>query len=195
MIQRYALSEVTAPATEPVTAAEFKLWSRIDTSADDTLIASLITAARRWCEDYCDRAFINTTFDLALDSFRQPIRLPRAPLSSVTSISYVDTAGSTQVLSSSVYRVDSISEPARITLAYAQSWPSIQQVTNAVTIRFVAGYGSAASDVPEGIKTAIKEVAASLYEQREQRLEIKDMSTNVTAVNLLETFRLGDQEV
>jgi len=192
MSDLYGLVEVTAPASEPVTTAEFKAWSRIDTSADDTLIAALIATARQWAETYTGRSFIDTTYDYSLDGFAGVIRLPRSPLSSVTSISYVDTAGDTQTLATSVYRVDAAREPGRITREYAQTWPSVQYVTNNVVIRFVAGYGADATSVPEHVKSAIKHVVADMYEHREAALEMKFIHKNQIALNLLESFRVTD---
>jgi len=40
----------TAPASEPITLAEAKLYLRVDTTADDALITALITAARETVE-------------------------------------------------------------------------------------------------------------------------------------------------
>ncbi len=44
------LTELTAPAVEPVTTAEAKTWMRVNTSADDSLIGVLIKGARRYAE-------------------------------------------------------------------------------------------------------------------------------------------------
>lgn len=126
-----------------------------------------IGAARRVAESHAKRALINQTWDHALDAFPETIVLPLAPVQSVTQITYVDGAGATQTLSSSVYQVDAISEPARIRTAPGQSWPATQARMNAVTVRFVAGYGSAASTVPEDLTAAVKLLAADLYVRRE----------------------------
>ena len=45
------LAEI-APVTEPVTLAEAKEYARIDGSAEDALITSLIKMARLHCESY-----------------------------------------------------------------------------------------------------------------------------------------------
>ena len=60
---------VTAPTIEPVTVAEAKLFARIDVTADDALVNDLITAARKWCEQWRGRAMLTQTWNLFLDTF------------------------------------------------------------------------------------------------------------------------------
>jgi len=61
---------------EPVTLAEAKLHLRIDNTDDDDLIAALITTARRWSEDYCDRTFVQSQYVMSMDSFYGSIGSP-----------------------------------------------------------------------------------------------------------------------
>jgi len=61
---------------EPVTLAEAKLHLRIDNTDDDDLISALITTARRWAEDYCDRTFVVSQYTMSLDSFYGDIGSP-----------------------------------------------------------------------------------------------------------------------
>lgn len=173
----------TQPATEPVTLAEAKAHLRIDTTADDTLIESLITAARQWCEDYERRAYVTQTITVKLDRFTNKIVLPKPKLQSVTSVKYIDTAGVEQTLSTDIYNVDTYREPGRITLAYNQSWPTTRDDYNAVEIVYVAGYGDAA-DVPDRVKCAIKLIVGHLYENRESTapISIHEVPFTVTAL-------------
>ena len=62
--------------SEPVTLAEAKLHLRIDNSDDDDLISALITTARKWAEDYCDRTFVVSKYTMLLDSFYGEIGSP-----------------------------------------------------------------------------------------------------------------------
>lgn len=169
-MSHYSLTLQTAPSVEPVTTAEAKTFANISTSADDDLIDGLITAARKHCEDYVNRQFINATWDLKLESFPGEILIPKPPLSSVTSISYTDTNGDIQTLTAVTdYQVDTASEPGRIKPAYDEDWPSDvkEGVYDAVVIRFVAGYGTAGSNVPAEILLAIKMLVAHWYRFRE----------------------------
>ena len=45
-----SLTTLTEPVNEPVTLVEAKAYLRVDTTDEDTLIATLITAARQWVE-------------------------------------------------------------------------------------------------------------------------------------------------
>lgn len=150
-----------------------------NTTLDPQLVAWIV-AARQFCETYTHRAFITQTLDLMLDGFPYwsnerlvdagAIWIPKAPLVSVTSISYVDTAGATQTWGSSNYTVDAPTGPearqGRIVPAYSIYYPVTRAVPNAVTVRFVAGYG-AASAVPYGIKAAMKLLIGSWWQNRE----------------------------
>ncbi|MBN50034.1 MAG: hypothetical protein CMN85_10870 [Spongiibacteraceae bacterium] len=162
----WSLSTVEAPAEEPVTTAEAKDHARIDISDDDTLVDAMVESVRLHTEDFLGRALVTQTLSLQLDRFPEVIELPRPPLQSVSSITYVDADGATQTLAASKYRVDNKSAPARVTPAWGEVWPSTRAVTGAVTVQFVAGYGAAA-DVPQRIKHAILMAFGHLYENRE----------------------------
>ena len=162
-----SLKIVTPPTAEPVTLLEAKDHLRVDGPDDDAMISVLITAARKWAEEYTGRQFVTATLDWFLDGFCPSFSAPLPPLQSVTSIKYLDTDGAEQTLDAATYRVDAVSEPGRIALDYGKSWPSTYSVINAVTVRFVAGYGTAAA-VPEPIRQAILILIGELYEQRQE---------------------------
>jgi len=157
-----SLSLVTAPAVEPVSLADAKGQLRLSLADDDALITALIVAAREYVETFTHRALITQTWDDTRDAFPgdDVIWLPKAPLVSVTSVTYVDSNGATQTWSSTLYTVDAPTGPkarvACIVPNYGQSYPSTRDVINAVTIRFVAGYGATATAVPASLKHAMK---------------------------------------
>ena len=71
-----SLVRATEPANNPVTLAEAKLHLRIDNADEDALISNLVTAATRWAEDYCDRTFCHTQWQMRVDSFYGAIGSP-----------------------------------------------------------------------------------------------------------------------
>lgn len=172
-------SVVTEPTAEPLSRDALKSHLRITHDLEDDYLDGLITSARRWVEVYLKRRLVTATHRLTLDSFYGArdccdsyyysggeIRLPSPPLQSVSSVTYVDTNGSSTTHASSNYQADIYSQPGRVKPVYGQSWPSARCQMNAVTIQYVCGYG-AASAVPANIVHAIKMYAGLLYEQRE----------------------------
>lgn len=167
------LSLYAAPATEPVSLDEAKAQCRIDTADEDNLLEALIQTAREYVESFTHRALITQTWDLKLDSFPATIAVPYPTLQTTPTapvITYVNTAGTTTTLSASLYTVDAPagpkSSPGRIVPGYGLSWPDTRAVPNAVTVRFVAGYG-ADTAVPAGIKAAIRLLVAHWWTHRE----------------------------
>ena len=200
----YGLAVTSQPSVEPVTTAEAKQHLRVDTSADDTYIDGLVKAARERVEQYLSRALITTQFTMTLDHFSpyiawwpvsmysSTIYLPRSPVQTVDEIRYVDDGGTQQTLSSTKYRVDTKRLVARVTPAYAETWPTTRPITNAVEIDFTAGYGDAASDVPEPIKQAIKILVATWYDPG--RAEVV-LGPNALRIPLTATYLLGPYRV
>lgn len=177
-----ALAVVSASTVEPVSVAEFKAHARIDGNEEDDVIAAYLASARQHCEAYLNRNLTGgaNTLRLSMDSFYDErythcgtIYLPNPPLVSSTSVSvtYASSAGSTgTAVGSSVYTVDTDSEPARLAPAYGETWPSPIRQLNAVTVTYSAGY-STASAVPQGVRTAIKMLASNWFENREAAVE------------------------
>lgn len=165
---------VTAPTVEPVGVDEVRDHARISIHDDDPLIALHIKAAREYVTESIQRALINTTYRLRMDSWcdkryadGEVIRLPMGPVSSVSSVQYVDPAGTTTTLSASGYVVDTDSRIARLYPGYCLVWPPIRVQRQAVTVTYVAGYGATSASVPECIRRAICLLASHWYENRE----------------------------
>jgi uncharacterized phiE125 gp8 family phage protein len=169
------LSLVTAAEEEPVTLDEAKLQTRREhVTHDDTYLETIcIPAARDRGEQATGRQFITATWQMTLDRFpcSRYIELPKPPLQSVTSVTYVDENGATQTLATTVYSVDAPEGPTcargRIALKYDQVWPSTRYQPNCVTITFVAGYGDDGESVPARLKMGMLLDIGTLYEIRE----------------------------
>lgn len=162
-----------AITTCPLETAAVKLFLRVDHSDEDTLIEQLMLAATEFCENFQKRTYITRTRYEYLDKFSLIIRPTYSPLVAVTSIQYYDTGGVLQTLDSAYYRVDTANEPGRITEAYNYSWPSIRNITNAVTVTYTSGYGATGDNVPDDIKTLIKQVIHYLWHRNGDIEELK----------------------
>lgn len=151
-----AITLVTAPAAEPITAAQVKLIAGYDsdlTAHDDILADVLIPAARQDAEHRTGRKFISQTWDITLDAFPSAeidLRCGLYPIASVTSVTYLDANGDQQTLDSGTYVLD-VKDDLQpwLLLADGAEWPATYDSANAVVIRVVVGYGAAGSDVPK----------------------------------------------
>ena len=163
---------ITPSVTLPLSLQEVKDHLRLDDSAHDSLLLSLIGSATNHTEMFTRLKWINATFDWSFYGFPsgRVIRLdeqPLAPLVSVTSIKYVDTDGATQTLATSEYVVDIGVKPGEIELAFDKSWPSTRGQRNAVTVRMIVGHGEGPGDVPEDAKAVMKLLIGTWYDNRE----------------------------
>jgi uncharacterized phiE125 gp8 family phage protein len=159
-----SLIEITAPTVEPVSIAEAKEHLRIDHTRDDATIRAMITAARQYGENRTKRAWCTRTLELVLDEFEDVIYLPRPPLQSVTSVKYIDAAGTQQTVDSGDYEVDADHLPPRVFPVYGGAWPATRDEVNAVRIRYDAGY---TTSIPQILKSWILSRVGTMYENRE----------------------------
>ena len=157
---------ITPASTYPVSLTEAKSHLKVDTTADDTYITSIIKAATQLSEEYTNRFFIDTVIDQTCSDFAQLQTLFKSKVSAVAYVKYYDSDNSLQTLSATVYDTQLNYEPSQIQLAYDKSFPEITKRNDAVVARYTVGYGSAASDVPEIIKQAILLTIGNFYQNR-----------------------------
>jgi len=186
------LSRTSDAGTEPVTLTEAKLQCRVESgvSEDDALITSLIIAARNYIEGVTSRSLITQTWELVLDTFPSAgeIKLYKEPILTITDVTTYDEDDASTVMSTSAYRFDKYR--GRITLVDGYSWPSDLRSHNAVIITFTAGYGAAASNVPQAIKQAALLLVAHWYVNREAVVEESLAIIPVGVASLLSQYKL-----
>ena len=156
-----SLNLITPPAREPLSLALAKEHLKIDSTFtdDDNLIQGLIIAARKYCEGFQNRAYLTQTYDLWLDHFPSGkyIDIPLPPLQSVTSIKYYGTDDTEYTLAATEYDADTKGFVGRVVLKYSKTWPStVLRPSNAVVVRFVAGYNTYSSTVSTSTVTVTK---------------------------------------
>ena len=71
------------------------------------------------------------------------------------------------------------------------TWPTLGDDRWPVTIRFVAGYGAAPSDVPFGIRSWIMLKVGSMYANRDSEIVGATPEPMKFAPHLLDRYRLG----
>ncbi len=160
-------TEVTRgdPGMEPILPEELKENGRIDYTDHDPELQHLITEARLWAEENeLQRALITQTIVEKFPFFLGWLELRWAPVQSITSVTYVDTNGDTQTLSTDIYELGSHLGIGNVRLKSNQTWPSTLDHPDSVTVTYVAGDGDDRHDVPLPIRQAIKAYALYRYD-------------------------------
>lgn len=161
---------ITPPSADLLTTDDLRRQRNLplDYRGNETELQLYIDAAIYTAQRETRRQFLNATLALTMDCFPSSVLyVPRPPLVSVTSIAYIDTAGDSQTLATSVYEADTASDPGRIWLKDGQTWPDTQPGIGKVTITYVAGYGSSAASVPALFRQAVLLMAAHWEKLRE----------------------------
>jgi uncharacterized phiE125 gp8 family phage protein len=164
-----------APASEPVSLAEARSQCRIDGSDSDGDLNRYIIAARALTEEYTGTKLVSQTVLMQASRFCDLIDLPVAPIISVSSVKYLDTAGAEQTLDTSVYELVNTGLEPQIRLKINQVWPSVRQcVSDAVRVTAIAGY----STVPESIRAAMLMLIAQWNDERSSISSVRQSVTS-----------------
>lgn len=145
------------PPDDPLSLSEAKDALSVNYSDRDDEITALVGAAGARAELEAGMAFGEQTWEAIGEAFPDgDIEVPIGPLVSVTSITYVDSAGDEQVLDAAEY---DIVEGHRIGLIrQVDAWPTTSTDPNAVVVRYIAGEGW-----PDDIKQAVRMMINSWF--------------------------------
>jgi len=159
---------VNAPTTEPITVNELKTFARLSGTAEDDLLEGFIKAIRGQMELYLRRALISQTWAISMDFWpSEVIQLPMPPLISVTSVVTIDEDDTETTYDSDNYYVHTNSIPGELVLKNGVTAPyNTDRYHGGYKITYTAGYGTAASDVPQLIREGIKLWTTLFYEDR-----------------------------
>lgn len=144
-----------------VTLAEAKLHCSVDFGDDDVLIDTVRRAATSTIESNIGGAILPQSWDFFFSRWHSEIQFDQQPLSSVTSIKYLDTDNVQQTWLSSNYEVDTVC--GRIRALSSATFPSLGDRYNPVEIRAVIGF----DDVPSELIQAVLLLCRHYYENRE----------------------------
>lgn len=188
-------SLVDGPDVPLLTTAEAKEHLRVDHTVDDDLIDAYVQAATdmvdaQWGE--LGRALVTQRWQLTLSTFPASgvIILPVPPVQQVTGITYYDTDDAEQTLAADIYRLTTNDEYARLDKVAGASWPATYDRADAVAVQYDAGYGDAASDVPEGIRLAVRLMVAHWYENRAAVAEQSMTALPLGIRSILQKYRV-----
>lgn len=183
---------ISGPDAEAIDIAEARAQVKQDSTDRDAELARHIATARQTAEQELLRTLMPCIWELVLDCFPcWEIRLPRPPIVSVASITYVDGNGVTQTLDGSAWQLDADSEPGRLMPAYGYTWPSTRAQPGAVRVRYSAGYADADA-VPSAIKSWMLLAIGDLFEKAESVNVGNIVSPYPFVGGLLDRYRVFD---
>jgi uncharacterized phiE125 gp8 family phage protein len=155
---------IAGPAVEPVTLAEAKAYLRLDGDDEDTLVASLVAAARHTLELATRRAFIAQSWRVQLDRWPgRAVSLPFAPVLAVTAVR-VNAGSGLQVLDAGLYRLDGAADPPTLLIDAAAG--EAGSPAGGIEVDASYGFGTAGADVPPPLRVAVLRLVAGWFERR-----------------------------
>lgn len=100
-----------------------------------------------------------------------PVTIPKPPLQTITSVTYVDPNGVTQTWDPTLWTFDAPSgdtaEPGRLFPVYGEIYPPTRTQPGAVTVTFTAGYGLTGAAVPAPLKAGQRLLLGNWWVNRE----------------------------
>lgn len=156
---------LAGPAEEPVSLVEAKAYLKIDNTAEDGLITTLIGAARLHVEGVTGKALLAQSWRVVLDDWPDNgvVKLPVSPLISVTGITAVDDHGGSHDIALAQF----LSEPDRLIVPRVVVGMPMLQERQGLEIDYVAGFGTEPEDVPADLRQALLGLVAHWYEHRD----------------------------
>jgi uncharacterized phiE125 gp8 family phage protein len=156
---------LTPPAVEPLSLADAKAFLRVETADDDPLIAALITAARIHVETQTGLALITQAWRLVLNCWPADGRIAvrPAPLQALAAVRVFDFDGEAHAADLQAF-VPNLSTSTLSFISWSLPMPT--RIAAGIELDITAGFGDAASDVPEPLRHAIRVLVAHWYENR-----------------------------
>jgi uncharacterized phiE125 gp8 family phage protein len=190
----YNLTLITPPVAEPVSLLEGLIHLRLDSTDEDAYVISLIIAAREYCENYQNRAYITQTWELALPRFpRHTITIPKGKLQTIDSIAYKNAAGLEINLTPELdYTVSNRGILGRVCPSFGKSFPfELLHPLDPVVIKFTCGYGDTSEAVPARVKRAMLLLIGHWHENRMAVSESRTAEINFAVSALLTQDKIG----
>jgi uncharacterized phiE125 gp8 family phage protein len=153
------------PSTEPWSIAEAKSFLRVEHDEDDTIIASLIAAARGHVEALTRRALLVQRWRFVLDAWPGDgrVELRMAPLRGVIAARVFDHANNAAAIDAGTFVADAA---ANVIASPCWSLPQPGRATAGIELDVELGYGALADDVPDALRHAVRMLLATWYDKR-----------------------------
>lgn len=165
-----SVTDITAPAIEPVDLGYIKRFLRVDTDDDDPVISALITSARVRIEQHISTSLIKRAQRYVTDCLSDTgLFINHGPVRVVNSVSYETVDGQSHILGPESYTVNLNAIPAKLTLNGPLRWESLG--AQSVSVDMVAGYSETPHEIPMPLRQALCLLVAQSFEYRDKSTE------------------------
>jgi len=208
--------ELVSFGTSPVSLADMKTWMRETSTADDTLIQSLIDSATEFGEKYTGRAFRANQWKLLLDSFSdfgntserfqhdhigldvhpallptnsfsERIELRRDPVNAIDSITHLVSASPVTITSTDYY-LKKLTQSSEILLFDGKDWPTdTDDREQAIEVTFTTKAYRCINEIINAIKLHV----SNLYTNRGDCNDSAKSASDSGATILYDQFRIS----
>lgn len=153
----------TNTPSDVLSASDAKSWMKVDTSADDSLIADLVAEVIDTVEQTYSFQLIEKTVTASYEMYAKRVDLPLFPVQSVSSVKTINyegtettlTAGSDFYLQGDTLIFNTLND-------YSEPYQRIR-----LQVVYVSGF----DPIPNGIKIGLKKAVLSSYEDRQDLVE------------------------
>jgi uncharacterized phiE125 gp8 family phage protein len=186
-----SLDLLEGPAVEPVSLSDAKAHLRVDGTAEDAFISTLIITSRLHVEAALGIALVSQRWAWRIDAWPASggVVLPLRPMISVDAVRVTPATGSPVVVDAATYLVDGGGNPTRL-VPKACALPAPGVPIQGIEIELTAGFGDGAEDVPAPIRQAILLLIAHWYENREPvAIDAKPANVPAMVSELLQPYR------
>jgi uncharacterized phiE125 gp8 family phage protein len=140
---------------------EAKAYLRLESSDEDAVLARLVGAATRLCEEFTGLVLIARTAGETIPIGPEWRRLSLTPVRAITGVDGLTAAGDTIALPADGYAIDID--------AHGDGWVRVTAAGAAtrVTVHYAIGLAEGWSGLPEAIRQGVSRLAAHFYSHRD----------------------------
>ena len=127
--------QIVSHGPMPITLSEAKLFLKVDTTADDSVITNIIEQVVMFAEVHTSRELRPNQWYGITDEFDSV--LTKNPVSQIDQIDYVNATGAISIVPLTTYQLKKQLLESKVILAYGMTWPSnIGNVVDPIRIAF-----------------------------------------------------------
>jgi uncharacterized phiE125 gp8 family phage protein len=191
----------TPPAAVAIERDDVKTYAKMNTTKQDDLIDALLVPCTEELERYTGRKMISQSWYIyldaneyypRLDAYLNTITLSTLNVSAITEVLTYNIDNTSNTVTSSDYRLSGNEFSGISKLVFNDNTPPVLRNlrnVDSVRIEVVAGYGSAKTDIPDPLFTALKMLVEHRVKYGQKASEVKLYEDGSNYLAMLQGYR------